>query len=663
MIHAMDPRSRRAARLVALGLAAFALLIYVYTLYPTVGGGDSGELTAAACQFGVVHPPGYPIETLLGHLFTHIPYGTLAWRVNLLSAVADAGAAAVLALAVTDWAASVWAGLLAGGLFALSPLVWTYAITAEVFALNNLFAAGLLYLSVRWAQRREREVALAASAWFGLGMSNHHTLLFLGVPVLAFILWTGREELWNQHTLGRMAALFALGLAPYLYLPLASRHVPLIGWGDQTTVRGFVDHLLRRDFGTFTLVAKTTAHRGDGLRRIALYFRQLAPELLWVFPAVALGGAAATARRDPLARLWLGALAVYVLVFCALANVELEDQLSVTVQKRFFQMPNLVVCAFAGLGLAELARRLPSEIARVAVAALALAVPVASAALRFERLDQHENQTFVEYGHAVLDPLPEGAILVIKGDQQFSSIAYVQACEGFRTDVHVLSLGYLTRPWSLRWLAHNHPEVNLAPPSAFGAKAYDVVDRLGAPTGGRRLFLLFDLLGEDKHHHEPYGSLPWGMAREMFVGNRPLDIDPWLETNHKAMGMLDRRWLLRFGRDTWESEVMGAYRSAGLAFGAFALQLAQQTHEASGDMELLATAIDALVAVEPLFRSEPYAPLYKTLGAAYELLAATDPAAVPSMLRAYRRFLEMAGDDPQVPEIRATVERFSSRKP
>src|SRR5437762_3568284 len=73
----------------ALGLLAFA--VYVSTLHPTVAGGDSGELTVVAATLGVAHPPGYPLHTLLAKLFTFIPHGSIAWRVNLLSAACDAG--------------------------------------------------------------------------------------------------------------------------------------------------------------------------------------------------------------------------------------------------------------------------------------------------------------------------------------------------------------------------------------------------------------------------------------------------------------------------------------------------------------------------------------------------------------------------------------------
>jgi len=96
--------------------------VYFQSMYPTVPGGDSGELIVAGCTAGIAHPPGsaacctchvpllscqharllsrppashskldpnvvnsYPTYTMLAILFYNvIPFGTPAWRVNLV---------------------------------------------------------------------------------------------------------------------------------------------------------------------------------------------------------------------------------------------------------------------------------------------------------------------------------------------------------------------------------------------------------------------------------------------------------------------------------------------------------------------------------------------------------------------------------------------------
>src|SRR5262252_3863315 len=84
------------------GLIVFiaSLSVYSFTLAPTVTLVDSGELIVAAKSLGVAHPPGFPLYVLLAHLATLIPIGSIAFRVNLASAVfAALGAAMITAAA------------------------------------------------------------------------------------------------------------------------------------------------------------------------------------------------------------------------------------------------------------------------------------------------------------------------------------------------------------------------------------------------------------------------------------------------------------------------------------------------------------------------------------------------------------------------------------
>jgi len=125
---------------------AVALGVYLTTLAPTVTFVDSGELIAAASSLGVAHPPGFPLYTLVAHVATWLPFGSVAQRVHLVSAVSAAAAAAMLTLVAFEllrrqsrepapWTIAV-AALSAGALFAFSRSLWAYATVAEVYALN-----------------------------------------------------------------------------------------------------------------------------------------------------------------------------------------------------------------------------------------------------------------------------------------------------------------------------------------------------------------------------------------------------------------------------------------------------------------------------------------------------------------------------------------------
>src|SRR5262245_50293131 len=89
-----------AAWLSAILVALLSLIVYGLTLTPGLGLVDSGELTLAAWLPGNAHPPGSPFYVVLGYLFTHVPLGSVAVRLNVMSALWGAVASALVAVAV-----------------------------------------------------------------------------------------------------------------------------------------------------------------------------------------------------------------------------------------------------------------------------------------------------------------------------------------------------------------------------------------------------------------------------------------------------------------------------------------------------------------------------------------------------------------------------------
>ena len=69
-------------------LAGLSLVFYALTLAPTMLEGDSGEFQSLLRTLGIVHTTGYPLYTLVGHAFTWLPFGDVAYRVNAFSAAA-----------------------------------------------------------------------------------------------------------------------------------------------------------------------------------------------------------------------------------------------------------------------------------------------------------------------------------------------------------------------------------------------------------------------------------------------------------------------------------------------------------------------------------------------------------------------------------------------
>src|SRR6266850_8554288 len=108
----------RRDRAECLVVAAIAAAAYGLTLAPGVQAGDSGELILAAQSLGIPHPPGYPLWVLLGHAFTILPWGSVALRVNALSALLAAFAAGLFTLLAARLGLSPGARVIATALLA-----------------------------------------------------------------------------------------------------------------------------------------------------------------------------------------------------------------------------------------------------------------------------------------------------------------------------------------------------------------------------------------------------------------------------------------------------------------------------------------------------------------------------------------------------------------
>ena len=122
---------RRTMAADSLVAAVAAGALYAGTLAPGVGAGDRGELLLAAESLGVPHPPGYPLWILLARLAAAIPFGTLAGRVNALSALLAAAAAGLLYVTARRLGAGRFGAAVAAALFTISIPVWRVAVEAE----------------------------------------------------------------------------------------------------------------------------------------------------------------------------------------------------------------------------------------------------------------------------------------------------------------------------------------------------------------------------------------------------------------------------------------------------------------------------------------------------------------------------------------------------
>lgn len=158
------------------------------------------------------------------------------------------------------------AQILGVGMFAFSPLIWQYAITAEVFPLNTMFTSLILWLTLLFARTRELKFIYWGAFFCGLALCNQHTIILYIIPLVLWILFVCRKVIYHHPSaLVYLSVSFLVGLSFYLYLPISAIYNEIPGsWGHVTDISGLLHHILRRDYGTFQLFSGASGRKVEG---------------------------------------------------------------------------------------------------------------------------------------------------------------------------------------------------------------------------------------------------------------------------------------------------------------------------------------------------------------------------------------------------------------
>lgn len=338
----------------AISSALIAFGIYAATMYPgLVGIGDTPKLQLVGAVLGTPHSPGYPLYVWLSWIFSRLPLGsTVAFRVNLLSAVCSGAAIGILSLVLRELSCRrlvAFAGALA---IAFGHLFWSQSLLAEVYALNVLLFSGVLLFLLRWSRSRRFGDLAWALAFFAAGLAHHLTLAMTAPALLAFALMVDRHVITTRTLRAALVACVA-GLSCYLFVWVRTHQQAPFLEARANTLSDLVGIVSARQFSPALF---RFSFRELVTERAPLVAAWLLSELRWGGVAGATVGAiwlAYLRRRDLV--LLLGSAAA-VMVFAL--NYDVYDV------QVFLIIPMVAFGLLAGAGLEALCRAAQALIRR-----------------------------------------------------------------------------------------------------------------------------------------------------------------------------------------------------------------------------------------------------------------------------------------------------------
>ncbi len=413
MLRSLRERDFDLSRIVSgssLYTASLVLLLgwaYTSTLLPGIGyTGDTVKFQYLGEILGIPHPTGYPLYLVLNNLFVNVfPFGSLAYKANLLSAV-FAVAACVVFFRLLLYLGLGRMGALALSLsLGLSYVLWSQAVVAEVYTLHLLLMTSVMYALIRWHSGEEK-MFYVATGLYALSFGNHLTSITL-LPAFVYITLATNPKVFIQpRKVLWVVGVVILGALQYSYLFWRLNNE--FFYAELFTGRSF-DNL--RDFltgGNFkeSMFAFTGAQLWSERLPLALTI------LTRSFPVIGLAalGVAAQAKRLHVVNFVL----IYFLSHTYYAmNYNIPDI-------EVYFIPSIMALALlAGLGLSELLQD-----ANAPRLALLLAVPLGLLFMNYREVDLSHITAPQGEAAAIISAVQRDAIISTSGYNRMQYMFY-----------------------------------------------------------------------------------------------------------------------------------------------------------------------------------------------------------------------------------------------
>lgn len=463
---------------VGLVLAVIAFVVYLSTLAPTVDFIDSGELAAVATTLGIAHPTGYPLFTLIGYVFAHLPLGLRTiCQLNLMSAVLCSIGVfffyRFLTFVVTEVAlfshptkqrpnrsqqeekrADAIGKQIAGGAGALtlafSETYWSQALSIEVYSLHILFLSLNLYFFTRAIVEHKRNQASRESLlwWYafalalGLSFTNHMTTILLAPGFLYLYFRTHGSSHASWTKIGRAAVPFLAGLSVYLYLPIRAAQEPVLNWGNPVSLEKFWWHFTGKQYRVWIFSSFESAER-----QVRYFLENFPKEFAFLPLLFAAFGLIFLFRNTRMMFLYT----VILFLGCVLysINYDIHDI------DAYFLLAYAATAVWMTFGVLAVVERIRNRWMQHALAAVIVAMPLY---VHYENIDESKNFAVEDYTRNMFASMePNAVVLSYQWDYFVSAAYYFQLVENVRPDVVVLDKELFRRSWYFQQLENQHP--------------------------------------------------------------------------------------------------------------------------------------------------------------------------------------------------------------
>jgi tetratricopeptide (TPR) repeat protein len=431
--------------------------------------GDDGETITDLYTLGIQHPPGYPLHTILGRLFTLIPLGDVSYRVYLFSSFVSL--LNFLLVYLFFLRISPLAGIkshprlmsaAAGVIFSLGFTVWEQSIIAKggIYIFNLFFTLLLshIILHLYKAPVKKIKYLYLFSFVYALSLGHHHMSQEIVLPLYAMFLYkTGALKKLTLKNIMFISLFFLAGIAVYLYLPLRA-DTAFLNWGQPSSFDSFFKMVTRWQY----LRSELTRSFAGSLSQVWKFMTSVSTEYSAAGVLFLIPGLTAMYRRDRNIFIFLTGIALFFLGITAV-------YLNLTVDRLFIMETYITpvyfpLSIFIAVGIYHTCAWLREKLGTNPAFMMALfsgGLIVSQAWYAAPRLDKSSYFIAYDYNRNMFDSLEQNSMIFVTGDGVVFPSWYLKYAKRYRPDITLVGSAVLPMKWVRDSIKRQDPSVSV----------------------------------------------------------------------------------------------------------------------------------------------------------------------------------------------------------
>lgn len=456
----------------------FVFLIYNFTVAKSLVSLDNGELAATSYLLGIPHPPGYPLFTILGYIFSHIfPGMRVIEKLNLLSSIYATISVfftikiseiflkyleeKTIQSSVLNFKSNInellirFLSIISGLIFAFSKTFWFQATNYEVYTFQIFLVSGMIYFSLLAYQQENFDTIISKPEKFWLItflffagiISNHPTGAFF--ILFVFLIYLDKnfsKQKFNQLVLIFLLAVILSALL-YSYIPIRASSNALAGFGLPYTFKETIEHISAKIYRQFFFYSVETFFDNLSFFLKSIWFNFDISDfngsefgIYLLFLPISLFFLLFVSKRFFL--LIISLLLIYIIIPASYKVYDIDQ---------FFTYAYWIISILIAGGVFFVAKFLKQQQLKI-IFSVVILFTIHQLYFNYHRVNNSSNFTAENYYKKIVGSLEPNSVLINKSSWFHSMTLYFQFVEKFRIDVVVILQPLITERWYITQL-------------------------------------------------------------------------------------------------------------------------------------------------------------------------------------------------------------------